>query len=400
MSMIADRIQRVGMSPTVKISGKAKAMKAEGIDVLNLSVGEPDFPTPQNIKEAGIRAIENNQTKYTANSGMPELKKAIIGRIYHDHGVRYEQNEIIVSSGAKNALFNLCIALLNKGEEAIIPIPYWVSYPQMVNLAEGKPVYIHTQEENGFRLTPEQLTRAINSNTKAIFFNNPSNPSGTVYEKEELEALINIAVDRNLVIIADEIYEKLVYDGLRFESIASLGEQVRERTVIINGVSKAYAMTGWRLGFAAGPSELIAAMDKVQSHNTSNASTISQIAAIEAYNGPQDEIGTMLSEFQRRRDYMHHRLTQIPNISCYKAQGAFYLFPNFSHYYDYQHAGTRVRDSNGMALYLLDEARVAVVPGDAFGADQFIRLSYATSMETIEQAMDRIEEAMAKLKPV
>ena len=398
--MIADRIQRIGLSPTIRISSKAKAMRAEGIDVLDLSVGEPDFPTPQNIKDAGIKAIEKNQTKYTANSGMPELKRAIMDRIFNDHGVKYEPNEIIVSAGAKNALYNLCIALFNKGEEAIIPVPYWVSYPQMVNLAKGEPVFLETREENGFRLTPKDLSRAINSNTKAIFLNNPCNPSGTTYAREELEELVDIAIDEGLVIIADEIYEKLVYDGFRFVSVVSLGKKVRERTVLINGVSKAYSMTGWRLGFAAGPAELIAAMDKVQSHNTSNAPTIAQVAAIEAFSGPQNEINKMVSEFQRRRDYMHYRLTHIPGVSCYKSQGAFYLFPNFSHYFDYEYEGTQIRNSHGLAYHILKHARVAVVPGDAFGADKFIRLSYATSMQTIETAMDRIEEAMAKLKPI
>ena len=398
--MIADRIQRIGFSPTVRISGKAKAMRAEGIDVLDLSVGEPDFPTPQNIKDAGVKAIENNKTKYTANSGLPELKKAIIDRLYSDHGVTYEPKQILVSCGAKNSLYNLCVALFNKGEEAIIPVPYWVSYPQMVKLAKGEPVYVKTREENGFRITPKELSRVINSNTKAIFLNNPSNPTGSAYTREDLEELAEIAVDEGLVIIADEIYEKLVYDGFRFTSIASLGSKVREHTVIINGVSKAYSMTGWRLGFAAGPTDLIAAMDKVQSHNTSNAPTISQMAAIEALAGPQNEINKMLSEFHRRRDYMYFRITQIPGVSCYKPQGAFYLFPNLSHYYDYEYDGSQIRNSHGLAYYILKHARVAVVPGDAFGADNYTRLSYATSMENIEKSMDRIEEAISKLRPV
>ncbi len=398
--MLADRIQRIGYSPTMRITAKAKAMRAEGIDVVDLSVGEPDFPTPENIKHAAKKAIDNNITKYTANSGMPELKKAIIQRISDDHGITYSPDEIIVSSGAKNSLYNLAMALFNKGEEAIIPAPYWVSYPAMVDLAKGVPVIIPTREENDFRLTPRELSRAINSNTKALILNNPSNPTGTVYPREELEELVEIAVDEGLIIIADEIYEKLVYDGFRFVSIATLGKKVKERTVIINGVSKAYAMTGWRLGYAAGPAELIAAMDKVQSHSTSNASSISQMASIEAFSGPQNEINKMLAEFQRRRDYMHYRLMQIPNVSCYKSQGAFYLFPNFSAYYDYTYEGNQIRNSHGMAYYLLKHAHVALVPGDAFGADHYIRLSYATSMQNIEKAMDRLSESIAKLSPV
>ena len=398
--MLSDRVQRIGLSPTMRITGKAKAMRAEGIDVIDLSVGEPDFATPDNIKDAAKDAIDKNYTKYTTNAGMPELKKAIIQRIYDDHGLTYEPNEIIVSSGAKNCLYNLAIALFNKGEEAIIPAPYWVSYTEMVNLAKGVPVIVPTREENGFRLTPKELSRAINSNTKALIINNPSNPTGSAYSREELEDIAEIAVDEGLVIIADEIYEKLVYDGFRFVSIAALGDKIKRNTVIINGVSKAYAMTGWRLGYAAGSKELIAGMDKVQSHSTSNACSISQMASITALQGPQNEINKMLAEFQHRRDYMYYRLTQIPKVSCYKPQGAFYLFPNFSAYYDMAYEGNQIRNSHGLAYYILKHAHVAVVPGDAFGANSFIRLSYATSKEQIEGAMERITEAIAKLTPI
>jgi len=398
--MIADRIQRIGYSPTLRITGKAKAMRAEGIDVIDLSVGEPDFPTPDYIKEAAKKAIDSNITKYTANSGMPELKKAIIQRLYDDHGLVYEPQQIIVSSGAKNCLYNLSVALLNKGEEVIIPAPYWVSYIPMVELAKGTPVIIPTREENGFRMTPQELSRAISSNTKALIINNPSNPTGSAYSRAELEEIVELAVDEGIVIIADEIYEKLVYDGFRFVSIAALGEKVKRNTVLINGVSKAYAMTGWRIGYAAGPEEIISAMDKVQSHNTSNAASISQMASIAAFSGPQNEINKMLAEFQRRRDYMYYRLTQIPKVSCYKPQGAFYLFPNFSAYYDYAFEGNAIRNSHGLAYYLLKQAHVAVVPGDAFGAEKYIRLSYATSMNKIEAAMERIAEAIARLSPI
>lgn len=398
--MLADRIHRIGFSPTLRITGKAKAMRAEGIDVIDLSVGEPDFPTPDYVKEAGKKAIDQNFTRYTANDGMPELKQAIIQRIYDDHGLKYEPSEIIVSSGAKNCLYNLAIAIFNKGEEAIIPAPYWVSYTEMVNLAKGVPVIVPTREENGFRITPQDLSRAINSNTKALILNNPSNPTGSVYTREQLEEIVEIAVDEGLVIIADEIYEKLVYDGFRFFSIAALDEKVKRQTVVINGVSKAYSMTGWRIGYAAGPKELIAGMDKVQSHSTSNACTISQMASLIALQGPQNEINKMVAEFQRRRDYILYRLSQIPKVSCYKPQGAFYVFPNFSAYYDMAYEGNPIRNSHGLAYYLLKHAQVAVVPGDAFGADTFIRLSYATSMEKIEAAMDRITNAIAKLTPV
>ncbi len=397
--MIANRIHQIGFSPTLRINAKAQQMKGEGIDVIDLSVGEPDFPTPDNIKQAGKTAIDNNFTKYTPNAGILALKKAIIDRIKNDHGLEYEPEEIIVSNGAKNSIYNLFMAMLNQNEEVIIPAPFWVSYPHMVNLAGGVPVIVPTREENAFKLTAKDLTRAINSNTKALILNNPSNPTGTVYAREELEEIAEIAVEEGLVIIADEIYEKLVYDGFRFFSIAALGEKIKQNTVVINGVSKAYAMTGWRIGYAAGPKELIAAMDKMQSHATSNACSISQKASVEAFAGPQNEINKMVSEFQRRRNFLHYKITQIPQVTCLKAQGAFYLFANFSAYYDYAFEGNQIRNSHGLAYYLLKQAHVAIVPGDAFGADDFIRLSYATSMENLENAIDRITQAMTRLQP-
>jgi aspartate/methionine/tyrosine aminotransferase len=398
-TMLADRIQRIGLSPTLKITAKAKVMLAEGIDVVDLSVGEPDFPTPENIKEAAKRAITENYTKYTANDGMPELKQAIIEKLRRDNGLEYEPKEIIVSSGAKNCLYNLSVALFNKGDEAIIPAPYWVSYPAMVSLAKGNPVIIQTKEENGFLLTPEQLSAAISPSTRALILNNPCNPTGAGYTREELTALADICLDEGLTIIADEIYEKLIYDGFNFISVASLGKAIKERTVIINGVSKAYSMTGWRIGYAAGPRDLISGMDKVQSHSTSNASSISQKASIEALNGPQTDVSMMLTEFQRRRNVILQRLKTIPGISCMEPRGAFYVFPNFRNYFNKEYQGMEIRNSYGMAYYLLKHARVAVVPGEAFGTEGYIRLSYATSMERIEEGMDRITEALAKLEP-
>jgi aspartate/methionine/tyrosine aminotransferase len=398
--MLADRIHEIGFSPTLRINAKAIEMRAAGIDIIDLSVGEPDFPTPENVKEAGKNAINQNRTKYTPNYGIPQLKEAIIKRIYYDHGVKYEPDEIIISTGGKNCLFNAAQAVFNDGEEAIIPSPYWVSNPQFVRLARGVPVIIPTREENGFKLTPKELTRAISSNTKALWINNPSNPTGSVYSKDELEILIEIDVNEGLIIIADEIYEKLVYDGFRFVSIAAVNEKGRRNSIIVSGVSKSYAMTGWRIGYAAAPKEIIAAMNKVQSHSTSNACTISQWASVEAFSGPQNEINKMVSEFQRRRDYLYYRLTQIPKVSCYKSQGAFYLFPNFSAYYDMAYEGSQIRNSHGLAYYLLKHAKVALVPGDAFGADNFIRFSYASSMENLEQGLKRIEEALSKLTPV
>ncbi len=397
--MLSERVQRIGFSPTLKITAKAKAMRAEGIDIIDLSVGEPDFATPLNIKTAGKKAIDDNFTKYTANDGILELKQAIIRKLWYDNGLEYEINQVIVSTGAKQSIYNLCMSLFNKGDEAIIPAPCWVSYPDMVKLAGGEPIIVRTKEENEFRLTPSELTAAISPSTKALFINNPCNPTGAAYTREQLEEIVNIAIEEGLFIIADEIYEKLVYDGFQFTSIAGLSKKAKERTVVINGVSKAYSMTGWRLGYAAGPADIIAAMGKVQSQSTSNASSISQKAAVEALNGPQSEILSMRAEFQRRRDFMLYKLRSIPGVSCAQPKGAFYLFPNFSSYYNKEYEGMQVRNSNGLAYYLLKQANVAVVPGDAFYDDKFIRLSYSTSMENIKEAMERITEAVAKLKP-
>ncbi|MBC7361864.1 MAG: pyridoxal phosphate-dependent aminotransferase [Candidatus Aminicenantes bacterium] len=396
--MVSERVNKIGASPTLKISAKAKAMKAEGIDVVDLSVGEPDFPTPDNVKAAAIKAIEQNFTKYTENDGIPELRKAVCKRLKEDYGLEYKPNEVLISSGAKNSLFNLIQAIVNEGDEVIIPAPYWVTYPECVNLAKGKPVIVETREEDGFLLTPEQLRAAISPSTRALVLNNPCNPTGATYTKEQLEALAEVIRKEDIYVIADEIYSRLVYDGFQFVSFAALGEDIKKKTIIISGVSKSYSMTGWRIGFAVGPAEIISAMSKIQSHTTSNACSISQKASVEALAGPQYEVNRMVAEFQRRRNYVLMRLQQIPGISCFKPQGAFYLFPNVSSYYGKEAGGIQIRNSYGLAYYLLKEARVAVVPGDAFGADNYIRISYATSMENLEKGMDRIAEAMSKLK--
>ncbi|RCK72400.1 MAG: Aspartate aminotransferase [Ignavibacteriae bacterium] len=396
--MISERANQIGISATLRINTKARAMKAEGIDVIDLSVGEPDFPTPENVKEAAKKAIDSNQTKYTANEGILELRKVIAQRLKEDHNLDYKPSQIIISNGAKHSLYNLMMAIINDGEEVIIPAPYWVSYPEMVFLARGKPVIVHTKEENGFKLTAKQLKESISASTKAIILNNPSNPTGAVYSKSELEELAHIIIDENIIVIADEIYEKLVYDNFKFVSFASLGDEIKKRTVIINGVSKSYSMTGWRIGYAAGPAEIIDAMSRIQSHSTSNASSVSQYASLEAFAGPQHEVSRMLAEFQKRRNYVLNKLQTIPNLSCAKPDGAFYVFPNVSSYYNKEYEGTVIRNSYGMAYYLLKYANVAVVPGDAFGSDQFIRISYATSMENLEKGMNRIVEAFSKLK--
>jgi aspartate/methionine/tyrosine aminotransferase len=396
--MISEKVNQIGTSPTLKIAAKAKAMRAEGIDIVDLSVGEPDFPTPENVKTAGIRAIEQNFTKYTENEGTPALKKAILARMKEDYGLSYAPNEVIVSSGAKSSLYHLIQALVDEGEEVIVPAPYWVTYPHAVTLAKGKPVIIPTKEENGFLLAPEELKAAINPSTKAVIINNPSNPTGAAYTKAQLASLAEVIRGEDLYVIADEIYARLIYDDFQFASFAFLGEDIKKKTIIINGVSKAYSMTGWRIGFALGPAEVINGMAKIQSHSTSNPCSISQQASLEALSGPQYEVTRMAAEFQRRRNYCLMRLRALPNISCFQPQGAFYLFPNFSFYYDKEAGGIEIRNSYGMAYYLLKEASVAVVPGDSFGADAHIRLSYATSMENLEKGLDRIIEATVRLK--
>jgi len=396
--MISEKVQRIGASPTLKISAKAKAMRAEGVDVIDLSVGEPDFPTPENVKDAGIKAIRDNFTKYTESDGILALRKAIAKRLKEDFGVEYAPKQIIVSAGAKSSLFHLVQALVDEGEEVIVPSPYWVTYPECVALAKGKAVIVPTREEDGFLLTPEALKASISPATKAVILNNPSNPTGGAYTKEKLLALAEVIKGEDVYVIADEIYASLVYDSFKFTSFAALGEDVKKKTVIINGVSKSYSMTGWRIGFAAGPAEVIDGMSKIQSHTTSNACSIAQKAALEAYDGPQYEVPKMVAEFQRRRNYCLMRLAAVQGMSCFKPQGAFYLFPNVRSFYDKEAGGAKIRNSYGMAYYLLKEARVAIVPGDAFGNDDYIRLSYATSMANLEKSMDRIVEALGRLK--
>lgn len=391
------RLSYIGVSPTMKVSAKAKQMKSEGFEVIDLSVGEPDFPTPDNIKEAAKRAIDNNKTKYTVNVGLPELREAVVNKLKRDNGLDYSISEIVVSSGAKQSLFNTILSMIYVGDELIIPAPYWVSYPHMVSIAQGETVTISTEEKNGFKVTPEQLENSISPFTKGILICNPSNPTGSAYSKKELEELVEVLDDKEIYIIADEIYEKLVYDDYKFVSVASFSEKIKQKTIIINGVSKAYSMTGWRIGFTAGPEEIISGINKIQSHSTSNASSISQYAAIEAFNGPQDAVEKMRIEFQERRNYIHNAITSIPNISCYKPNGAFYLFPNISNYFGKTYGKYKINNSVDLAMYLLENAEVAVVPGSAFGSEGFIRISFATSIQNLEKAFERIKKALGQL---
>lgn len=395
--MISERVQRISPSQTLKISAKAKEMKAGGIDIIDLSIGEPDYATPENVKEAGIKAIKENFTRYTENDGMPELRQAITFRLKEDYGLDYSIKEIIVSSGAKSSIFHAIQVLVNEDDEVIIPAPFWVTYPECVKFAKGKPVIVPTRQENGLLLTPDELRSAITPATKALILNNPSNPSGAVYSREQLASLAEVISNRNIYVIADEVYSRLVYDGFEFVSFAAISEQVKKKTIVINGVSKTYSMSGWRIGFAAGPAEIIAAMSRLQSHSTSNACTISQKASIEAYTGPQDEIERMAEEYTRRRNFCLEKLQRIPGLSCFKPQGAFYLFPQVSAYYGKKFNGSYIKNSYDLAEYLLQEAWVAVVPGDSFGADDNIRISYAASMENLEKGMDRITRALTRL---
>lgn len=400
MGFLSDRIQRVGESATLKIAAKATQLKAEGVDVIDFSIGEPDFPTPENIKEAGKKAIDANFTKYTPNNGIADLKKAIVKKLETDNGLTYKLDEVIVSSGAKNCLYNLCVTIFNKGDEAIIPSPYWVSYPEMVVLADGTPIFVPCLEQNGFRMTPAEFKAAISPKTKAVFINNPCNPTGAAYTKDELAEIVKISVENNILIISDEIYEKLIYDGIKFTSVPSLSDKAKELTVLINGVSKSYSMTGWRIGYAAGPKDLISGMSKVQSHNTSNACSISQKAALEALTGSQEQLNNMVRQFEKRRETGLARLKAIPGVTCPTPRGAFYFFANFKHYFNTACGEDQVRNGNDLAYYLLKEAHVAVVSGESFGLEGYLRISYATSEKNIETGLNRIAESLAKLKPI
>ena len=390
--MLSLRAKEIKPSPTLAIDSRAKAMKAQGIDVISFGVGEPDLDTPENIKEAAIKAIKDGFTKYTPVGGTDKLKDAIIGKLEKDNGLKYDRAEIIVSCGAKHSLYNTMQALLDPGDEVIIPSPYWVSYPEQAVLAGAKPVFIKTLEADRFLLDPAAFEKGITKKTKALILNSPSNPTGFSYGREALARIAQIAVEKGIYVISDEIYEKLLYDGTEHLSIASIGEEIKKRTVVINGVSKAYSMTGWRIGYAAGPAPLIKAMTSMQSQSTSNPTSISQAASIEALNGPQDSVKVMAAEFDKRRKFIVDGLNAIPGIRCIPPTGAFYAFPNTSALYG---RSPEISSSAKLAMYLLEKANVAVVPGDAFGDDDFIRLSYATGIGEIEKGLERIKKALA-----
>jgi aspartate aminotransferase len=397
MSVLSNRAKSLRPSPTLAINAKAKSMQAQGIHVISFGAGEPDFDTPENIKWAAKKAIDGGFTKYTPVGGIDELKDAIINKFKRDSQLTYKRSEILVSCGGKHSFYNLAQAIFDQGDEVIIPAPYWVSYPPMVALADGTPVIVETTEKNEFKITPEVLKKAITPKTKALIINSPSNPTGSAFTKTELEKIAEIAISKNFFVISDEIYEKIVYDGFQFISIASLSEEMRKKTIIVHGVAKTYAMTGWRIGYTAGPDEIISAMNNIQSQSTSNPTSIAQKASVEALSGPQNEVEKMVSAFTQRRNYIVDRLNKISGVSCYKPAGAFYVFPNFSSYYGKSYQGKKIENSTRLADFFLDVARVAVVPGVEFGADPFERLSYATSIEDIKEGLDRIEEALKKL---
>ncbi|QNG61471.1 pyridoxal phosphate-dependent aminotransferase [Metabacillus idriensis] len=384
---LADRVSALTPSSTLAITAKAKELKAAGHDVIGLGAGEPDFNTPQFIIDAAIQAMNEGQTKYTPSGGLAELKKEIIGKFQNDQGLTYKPNEIIVCTGAKHALYTLFQVLLNEGDEVIIPAPYWVSYPEQVKLADGVPVYVEALEESQFKMTPEQLRAAITEKTKAVVINSPSNPTGMLYSKEELEELGRICLDHNVLIVSDEIYEKLIYDDNKHVSIAEISEELKQQTIIINGVSKSHSMTGWRIGYAAGNEQIIGAMTNLASHSTSNPTSIAQYASIAAYAGSQEPVEEMRKAFEERLNIIYDKLVSIPGITCLKPQGAFYLFPNAKQAAEI----TGFASVDDFVEALLEKEKVALVPGSGFGAPDNVRLSYATSLQTIEEALVRIE---------
>lgn len=400
MSFLAKSLSNIKPSPTIAVSMKAAELKAAGKDIISLGMGEPDFDTPENIKEAAIKAIQKGDTKYTAVDGTAALKKAIIEKFKRENSLEYKASEICVSTGAKQVIYNALIASINPGDEVIIPAPYWVSYPDMVLLAGGNPVIVDSSEKNNFKISPKALEEKITEKTKWIILNSPSNPTGSCYSAAELKELAEVLLRHPQVhVMADDIYEHLIFDDLKFATIAEVEPKLKERTLIVNGVSKAYAMTGWRIGYGAGPEKLIKAMSMIQSQSTSSPCSISQAASVEALNGIQDYIKTNAKLFQSRRDMVVSLLNKIDGIVCNTPNGAFYVFPSCKGLFGKKTtSGKVIENDNDFASYLLEEALVAVVPGVAFGAPDFFRISYAASEEFLQNSMQRIADACSRLK--
>ncbi len=399
--MLAERLKTLAPSSTLAVQAKAKALRARGVDVISFGAGEPDFDTPERIKAAAIEAMRRGETKYTEVAGIPELRAAVCAKLKRDNGLEYEPDDVLVSCGAKHTLFNMAVAILNPGDEVLIPSPYWVSYPEQARLVGGVSVGVLTREGTGFDLDPERLAAAVTPRTKAIVLNSPNNPTGAVFSVEALEAVARLAVEADLLVVSDECYEALTLEG-RHVSIAALGPDVKARTLVINTCSKAYAMTGWRIGYAAGPRALIRAMTDVQSQVTSNPSSVAQWAAVEALAGPQDEVRTMVAEFDRRRHLIVDGLNRLDGVACARPRGAFYAFANVSGLFGRSSAGaagtTRLGGSLDVAAFLLEAARVAVVPGLDFGSDAHVRLSYATSDALIREGLARMDAAIRQLR--
>lgn len=395
---LSNKAKQINPSITLEITAKAKELKESGVDVVSFGAGEPDFNTPQNIIDAAIKAMEEGKTKYTPTNGVLEVRKAIAKKLKEDNGLNYKENQIVVSTGAKQSLANAFMSILNEGDEVIIPVPYWVSYPELVKLSGGVPIYVNTKKENDYKYTIEELNKVVTKNTKAILLNSPNNPTGSVYSREELLDIANFAKENDLIIISDEIYEKLIYDDKQHISVASLNEDAYNRTIVINGLSKTYAMTGWRVGYSACSEKIAKLMVAIQSHVTSNINSISQYAAIEALNGSQESIKSMIVEFEKRRNYMIDRISKMENITLIRPSGAFYIMVCIKEYFGKSINGNVINSSLEFSKSILEEEKVAVIPGIAFGLDDYIRLSYATSLEIIQEGLDRIENYLSKLK--
>jgi len=394
---ISTRARNLVPSATLAIGAKARQMQADGIDVIGFAQGEPDFDTPNHIKEAAIQAAREGFTKYTATGGINELKDAVAAKLKRDNGLAYTRNQVLISCGGKHSLYNVFQALLDPGDEVIIPAPYWVSFPEQVKLCDAKPVIVHTSEAQGFRLNRQVLEPAVTARTKLVVLNSPSNPTGSALSRVELEGIAALAVERGLVVVSDETYEALVYDGYQHVSIASLSDAMYARTIVVNSMSKAYAMTGWRLGYAAGPAEVIKAMDGLQGQMTSNPTSFAQRGAVVALTSSQEPTHRMREEFAKRRRYIVDRLNAMPKIRCHNPEGAFYVFPNVSALYGRRFGNKAITNSTEFTTFLLEAARIAVVPGVEFGNDNHVRISYATSMANIEKGMNRMAEAVATL---
>lgn len=395
MTRIASRVAALADSATLAMTERARQLKAQGIDVVSFGAGEPDWDTPDHVKEAGIEAIRSGKTKYVASNGLPELREAIAAKLEKENGLSYRPSQVLVSTGAKHAIFNVVMTLCEEGDDVLVPSPYWVSYPDQVAACGACTVVVPTREADGFRLRPEALERAVTTKSRLLIINSPSNPTGAVCSREDLEAIARIVVERDLMVLSDEIYEPLVYGAAKHHSIAQMSREAFERTIVVNGLSKSYAMTGWRLGYAAGPKEVIDAAGRLQAQSTSNATTITQYAAIAALRGDRSFPERMAREFETRRDFVWGRLREMPGVTCVRPDGAFYVFPNMSHVYGRTFKGVKVISSKTLAEALLDQAHVAVVPGDAFGSDAHVRLSFATSMENLKKGLDRIQAFLA-----